>query len=201
MTETKTGDSDQTPKIDPAFLRCFYENQYEQRWRGSRNQDWIIVSAVASMTAAIVFLNAKLLGSDNFFVLCGMLFFPVISGLFAEVGFRVLLMHQQVMRHANHIATGIEAHFGIIEKGSATLNPEDELYVGLIKSEDGTKYFTYPTKEIFIKNKPLSYEKFDANALRAQNVQSTIGLLYRFFQGFSVIIFFVDFFVIINKIM
>jgi len=185
--------------LKPEFLKSFYENQYEQRWRGSRNQDWTIVSIVATMTAAIILLNIKLLGSVSCLILLALMSLPIFLVVFSEVGFRILRMHQQVMRHANHIATGIENYFGVIEtKGAEDSNStHDDMYVGLVES-DGAGYFTYPSKKTYNSKKPLSYKEFNSSmwevisSTDAGNVQSAIGLLYRFFQFIAAIILLVD---------
>lgn len=190
------GTKDDEKKVDPEFLKYFYQHQYEQRWRGSRNQDWIIVSTVATMMGAIIFLNAKLLESVGLIVLTGMLFLPIILFVFAEVGIRILIMHQQVMDHANHIAKGVEAHFRVIEKGNTAHNLADKLYVGLTTSDEGVENFTYPNKKTYKKYKPISYEKFISDSLSLslenKNVQSAIGGLYHMFQAVAIIILIVD---------
>lgn len=199
MTETEKSNHKGFQKESLDFLKCLYENQYNQRWRDSRRQDWIMVGTTATITLGIIALFIKSLNSDP-----ASAYFPIIIVfslflfVFSEVGFRILLMHKQVMNHAEHIANGIEAHFGIRKalhtEEQIAPSEDSSLYVGSLPSETDANEvsFTYPSKRQYREDKPLSYWEFSREILklRLPNVQTAIGLLYRLFQCLAALIIF-----------
>ena len=175
------------------FLVHFYQNQYEQRWRGSRTQDWILVSAAATLSAAVCLLQMRLLPTADCGLTIGLSVLPILIVVFGEIGFRVLLMHQQVMNHAVHIAKGVEAHFNVVEERR---KPEyrdrtHDLYVGVIETE-GDSMFVYPSKGKYVQEKPLNYADFQRSAMGSLNVQSAITSIYRVLQGVALVVFLVN---------
>lgn len=168
--------------LSPSFLEAMYKNQYEQRWRESRRQDWSLLGVAGTITVALVTLSVKVVELNLDFVVKSSLLIvlPIALIIFCEVGIRVLMAHQGVMNHANHIATGIEAYFGIEESGkNSTQN--DELSVKLINTPNDPK-LVYPSKATYMKAKPITYWKFNIDMIRHVRVQSAIGLLHRSFQ-------------------
>lgn len=159
------------------FLVEIYRNQYEQRWRGSRNQDWTLLGVIATLVAAstAIFVES---GDENAVLL---IILPAISVAFSIVGLILLRKHQIVMDHAVHIANGIEKHFCISKvKGNETVDCpflEDPLFVGV---REGDEKFRYPDKGAFLQENKANYcwRSFLMKVVKVDNVQSGIGWIY-----------------------
>ena len=152
------------------FLPEIYRNQYDQRWRSSRNQDWTLLGAVVTLIGvSTVFVL------ENWFLHYALLGLPIAAIFLSFVGLGVLRKHQIVMDHAVHIATGIERYFAIVQSNTEAISGNEELFVGVRSGA-----FVYPSKDTFKKNKEENYRplKFLKNIFTAFNVQSAMGLVY-----------------------
>jgi len=181
---TENRNTEQRTAISESFLETFYKNQYEQRWRESRKQDWALLGVTGTISVAIVTLNLKVGASEtvvaSFKLIVGVVL-PILLFFFCEVGIRILLMHKGVMDHANHIATGIEKYFGIEESRESKSIQNDKMDVKVVHTDEGVKIM-YPAKAIYMKSNPISYWQFSKSMFKEYRVQSAMGLIYRSFQ-------------------
>jgi hypothetical protein len=158
------------PGVDLELLRRFYSMQWEQRWRGSRNQDWGLIGLVATIAAAAVAIQYASLEPQHGWLKA---FFPLLVVVSSIVGLRILWLHQVVMNHASYVAKGIERALQIAETGSdAPVPPGDELFVGF----DG-EGFKYPSKAAYSRRKPVHPLWFFA----ASHVQACIAYFHLVF--------------------
>jgi len=144
--------------------------QWEQRWRGSRNQDWGLIGLVATIAAAAVAIQYASLEPAHGWLKA---LFPLLVVVSSIVGLRILWLHQVVMNHASYVAKGIERALNIAESGSdATAPPGDEMFVGF----DGGE-FKYPAKAVYAKNRPVHPLWFAT----AGNVQACLAYFHLVF--------------------
>lgn len=159
----------QNCSVDNEMLRLVYLNQWEQRWRGSRNQDWAVMGILATIAAAAVAIQSvPLEGVACYFKIL----LPLLVSVASIVALLILKSHQEVMNHANHIAKGIEVAFGIEETDSIKLDPANALFVGFYNNA-----LKYPSKKSYINSKPIGFFWF----LKKRNVQSMMGYFHLFF--------------------
>jgi len=166
------------PGVTLEFLKEVYRNQWEQRWRGSRNQDWGAVAIVAAIAGTVTALQNVALPQEVEWLKA---LSPLLVVLASAVALRILQLHQGVMNHANHIAKGIERVFGIQEASShKPPAPDHPLFVGFTKEG-----FVYPSKAVFSQEKPVSFWWF----LKMKNVQAAMGWLHLVFLVVFLVLF------------
>ena len=171
---------------EPEFVKAVYEQQLNQRWRGSRTQDWTVLGVVMTLLVGIMALELKLSELEDWYVFIVPAILAVLPAWAANLGEQVLWKHRIAMMHADHVAKGIEAMHGLRQfrtspdgdlQPTHASNGDPRLYVGFAEIE-GRREFVYPSKETFEAAKPLTFEKFKKDIDEGGNVQALIGRVY-----------------------